>query len=707
MIEERIGNYRVLSQIGQGGMGTVYQAEDERLGRKVAIKILNRSLLANQREMERFQSEAKIQANLNNANVVTLYGFEPYKDSYCMIMEYVEGRTLADLIRTIGPLPTHIVVMISKQVLEGLSAAHRQGVIHRDLKSSNIMLTRDGVAKVMDFGIAKVEGGKSLTASGALVGTVFYMSPEQVRGETLDARADLYSFGIIMFELLTGRVPFKDGSEFSIMINQVQMPPPPPTQLLPAIPSDIENVVLRCLNKRPEDRFQNAGEVLAALEAFQEQEHATGRGDLYARKTLAQWLCALDPPQAAVSVISAAGVPAYAPAVEKDATQSLVGATTPSVAAPGQAPMSFAAQHSSSQQVPPMPSVAPAGQAAVSFTAQPSSSQQVPPKPAPAAQKPSSGKRPLLIFVLVVLVLVGASLAYYRLRGSPGILPRLHELASSLPWGARKEVTVSKAQVGVPENPPAGATGATTASVPEQPPPSTSSATSQAAMPISGLPGTPIAPDAKAATFMSAGKRDAEPIAPPKSARTEKPNADASLPSAAKPNARLAITKSNQGAANPGGQTQAGEVKPAGGVLIFLDLDQSSERLPLSMAQARAAEIVRAAGHEVVSGGIMGPNVRAALDRNDLAEVRRNGVGFVIMGTVHASTEPQTAYGSTYYAGQVSVALELVRMSDGQTAAIGNGTARSRGSANPQGALSEALMTATSDAVRELLRTFK
>ncbi|MGA2263007.1 MAG: protein kinase, partial [Acidobacteriota bacterium] len=638
MIEERIGNYRVLSQIGQGGMGTVYQAEDERLGRKVAIKILNRSLLANQREMERFQSEAKIQANLNHANVVTLYGFEPYKDSYCMIMEYVEGRTLADLIRTIGPLPTHIVVMISKQVLEGLSAAHRQGVIHRDLKSSNIMLTRDGVAKVMDFGIAKVEGGKSLTASGALVGTVFYMSPEQVRGEPLDARADLYSFGIILFELLTGRVPFKDGSEFSIMINQVQMPPPPPTQLLPDIPSDIENVVLRCLNKRPEDRYQNAGEVLAALEAFQEQERAAGRGDLYARKTLAQWLCALDPPQAAVSVISAAGVPAYAPTVEKDTTQSLVGATTPSVAVPGQAPMSFFAEPSSSQQVPPMPT--------------------------PVPQKPSSGKGPLLVFVLVVLVLVGASLAYSRLHGSPGILPRLHELASSLPWGAHKEVAVSKAQVGVPENPTAAITGATTASAPEQTPPSTSSATSQAAMPASGLPGTPINPDAKATTFVSAGRRDAEPMAPPKSARTEKPNADASPPGAVKSHASLAITKSNQGAANPGGQTQAAEVKPAEGVLIFLDLDQSSERLPLSMAQAHAAELVRAAGHEVVSGGIVGPNVRAALDRNDLAEVRRNGVGFVIMGSVHASIEPQTAYGSTYYAGQVSVALELVRMSD-------------------------------------------
>jgi eukaryotic-like serine/threonine-protein kinase len=419
MVEGRIWNYRVLAQIGQGGMGTVYQAEDVRLGRKVAVKILNASLLANHREIERFQSEAKIQANLNNPHVVTLYGFEPYQDSYCMIMEYVEGRTLAHLIRAVGPLPTPIAVMISKQVLEGLSAAHRQGVIHRDLKPSNIMLTREGIAKVMDFGIAKVEGGKNLTASGALVGTVFYMSPEQVRGEPLDARADLYSFGIILFELLTGRVPFKEGSDFSIMISQVQMPPPPPTQLLPDIPTDIENVVLRCLSKRREDRYQNAGEVLAALEAFQEQEHALGRGDLYARKTLAQWFCALEPPH----------VDAIATPAEPTATQSLMGAPMPPGAAPGQVAMAAVAPAPTLQQVPPKLPVVPAAPAATSPAVQPAPLQPNPPMPAPVPQRPSGGKGPLLVFILVVLVLLGAGLAY-RTYGLSGILPKLRDRKS-------------------------------------------------------------------------------------------------------------------------------------------------------------------------------------------------------------------------------------------------------------------------------------
>src|SRR5213593_2568137 len=233
MIGESLGNHRIISKIGQGGMGTVYEAEDTHLGRRVAIKLLNPTLVANPKELARFQSEAKVQARLNHPNVVTLHEFEPFKDSYYMVMEYVVGRNLADIVRVVGALPPHIVVTLSKQVLDGLSAAHRIGVVHRDLKPSNIMLTPDGVAKVMDFGIAKVQGSQNLTATGALVGTVYYMSPEQVRGEAVDARSDIYSFGIILFELLTGRVPFKEESDFSVMMHHVRTPAPPPTQFLP------------------------------------------------------------------------------------------------------------------------------------------------------------------------------------------------------------------------------------------------------------------------------------------------------------------------------------------------------------------------------------------------------------------------------------------------------------------------------------------
>ncbi len=246
MIGESVGNHRILSKIGQGGMGTVYEAQDTQLGRRVAIKILNPSLVSNSKELARFRAEAKVQANLNHPNIVTLHEFEPYKDSYYMVMEFVVGRNLAEIVKAVGALPAHIVVTITKQVLDGLSVAHRSWVVHRDLKPSNIMLTPDGVAKVMDFGIAKVQGSKSLTATGALVGTVSYMSPEQVRGEEVDARY-------------------------------------------------LEDIVMRCLEKDPAARFQNVDQVLRPLEDFEEQERALGRGQLYTRRMLAQWLSGTGP----------------------------------------------------------------------------------------------------------------------------------------------------------------------------------------------------------------------------------------------------------------------------------------------------------------------------------------------------------------------------------------------------------------------------
>jgi len=675
MIGEMIGNHRILQQIGQGGMGTVFQAEDTQLGRKVAVKILNPSLLTKGgKELERFQSEAKVQANLNHANVVTLYGFEPYKDSYAMIMEYVEGRTLSELVRTFGALPPGIVVQLSKQVLEGLSAAHRQGVVHRDLKPSNIMLTADGVAKVMDFGIAKVEGGKNLTASGALVGTVFYMSPEQVRGEPVDARSDLYSFGIILFELLTGRVPFKDESDFQIMIHHVQTPPPPPTQLLPAIPSDLEDIVMVCLSKQPDQRFQSAAAVLGALESFEEQERALGRGEIFSRRALIEWLAApggIRPAEAAVPAPSSAQAP-----------RSPVDMPRPSqISAPPAPPAGlFDTQPSASRPAPRMPAAAPA--------------------PMPVSAKKSGGKG-LLVAAAVVIVGLAAGAAWYWMRGRPA--------ADPLTLGQEQPAT-SQAQATLPPitTPPAGTQPGTTT------PPSgqAASATAPAGSTQGAAPGM-TGLERPPAEKLSADR--ATPPAPPQT-RTS-PSGASALSGAGKPPA----VKSASGAAAPpvrsgaaaGAQAAAGSqiepavTKAAGGFLVFIDQDQGSERLSLAAAQARVAEIVREAGHQVVSGGVVASNVRAALDRNDLAEVRRNGVGYVILGTANASLEPQTAYGSTYYVAQVSVNFELTRMSDGGVASTGSSNARSKGSANASAALNEALMTATSDAARELLRNIK
>ncbi len=687
MIGETIGNHKITGKLGQGGMGTVYEAEDTTLGRRVAIKVLNPSLTGG-KELERFESEAKVQASLNHPNIVSLYKFEPIGNSYYMVMEYVEGKTLAELVRSAGALAPHIVVGISKQVLDGLAAAHRRGIVHRDLKPSNIMLTPDGLAKVMDFGIAKVQGGKSLTATGALVGTVYYMSPEQVRGEAVDARSDLYSFGVILFELLTGRVPFKDESDFQIMIHHVQTPPTPPTQLLPNIPLALEQIVLRCLSKDPAERFQTADDILSAMDAFEEQERAAGRGQLYTRKVLAQWLEA-----------PAGG---QAPAAPEQAT---VLDQRTGLAAPVLAPVLPA---------PPLADSAPAPVADKAYT-------MTPPVPTEfrrqlAAQgAPAPAKKGFVFIGALLAVVLLAAVGTFVFLSRGHTVPGTASVAETTPAA---EPTQAGAGPAVPAEPlaqdasaPAGDAGGSIPSAASQGPASSATQPPQAtveAAPSAGAKGSsdtalqapPAAPGGrpspqKTPTQAVVGKRIAPRGSPAgASAATAPPE-----PSAANPRTLAAGRNSNA-------VRQSDPAAPEG-VLIFLDPDQSGERIPLGTAQARVADIVRENGLQVVSSGMVAANVRSALDRRDFAEVRRSGVGYVIMGTAHGSLEAQNAYGSTYTAGRAEVSFEMVRMSDGAVAATGSGQAKSRGSANATAALTEAVLSATSDAARALMRQFK
>ncbi len=636
MIGEQIGNHRILAKIGQGGMGTVYQAEDTTLGRKVAIKFLNPSTAEGGKELERFQAEAKVQANLNHPNIVvqanlnhpnivTLHAFEKFREGYCMVMEYVEGRTLSDIVRRSGPLPPHVAVTIVRQVLEGLSAAHRAGVVHRDLKPSNIMLTSEGIAKVMDFGIAKVQGTRGLTTSGALMGTVYYMSPEQVRGEQVDARSDLYSLGIILFELLTGRVPFKDDSEFQIMIHHVQTPPPPPTQLLPDVPAALEQVVLKCLAKNQPDRYQSADEVAAALESFEEQERIAGRGHLYTRKMLVQWLAAQESEKP------------QAPAT---------GPVRPLVASPP-------------------------------GTAKSRPSSEVPPMQQPQASPPRKG---LLLAVSLVLIVLAAGAATLYLKRD-----RAQALLGSM--------------TGTPESQPAPTSQETPAAL--------NPAQTEAAL----APGMEAAPAAGTQARQAPALSEAKDVAPeaPVAAAGAAPPAPATTWSAA--GRTPARTSSPAGLKTAAPQNIAPSRQPAEplprGFLIFVDPDQGSERLPLALAQARVAEVIREHGYEVISSGVAANEVRAALDRKDLAAIRRGGIGYVVFGTASVTLERQTAYGSVYNVASASANLELVRLSDGAVAAVGSGEAKSRGSANPGAAVSEALLTATSDAARSMMRQFR
>jgi serine/threonine protein kinase len=269
MVGAQIRNYRIVAKIGEGGMGVVYRAIDELLERPVAVKVLSADLARNPELVERFRAEAKAQANLDHPNVATLYAFLVEGGNAVMIMEYVEGRTFDQMIQQGGRIPSAPAIPLFKQALLGIGVAHRKGILHRDIKPSNLMLRKDGIVKVMDFGIAKILGTRGLTRSGVQLGTVAYMSPEQIQDQEADVRSDIYALGVTLYEMLSGRVPFASDSDFQTMHDQVYLPPPPLTSYCPDIPLGLQNVVLKALEKRPAARFQTAEEFGAALERSQ------------------------------------------------------------------------------------------------------------------------------------------------------------------------------------------------------------------------------------------------------------------------------------------------------------------------------------------------------------------------------------------------------------------------------------------------------
>jgi predicted Ser/Thr protein kinase len=265
MIGKIIGNYKVVEKIGEGGMGAVYRGLDTMLEREVAIKMLKPELASQPDVLERFRSEAVTLAKLNHPNIATLFSFMRDGEDYFMVMEFVRGQTLDDLIRRFGAMVIERAVPLFCQALDGIDHAHRMGIIHRDIKPANVMLTEGGSIKVMDFGIARVLGSARMTRQGNIVGTIEYMSPEAVRGLEVDARSDVYSLGILLYEMLTGRVPFDSTSEFEMMKMQVEQAPQPPRTFTANIPLDIEQAIMRALAKKPEARFQTAGEFRAIL----------------------------------------------------------------------------------------------------------------------------------------------------------------------------------------------------------------------------------------------------------------------------------------------------------------------------------------------------------------------------------------------------------------------------------------------------------
>ncbi|HEY1540617.1 MAG TPA: Stk1 family PASTA domain-containing Ser/Thr kinase [Solirubrobacteraceae bacterium] len=260
------GRYRIIGHLGTGGMAEVYCAHDEQLERKVALKLLHERFAADEEFVERFRREASSAAGLQHQYVVSVYDRGEYDGTPYIAMEYVDGRTLKQLVRENGPLDPTLAADFTIQILRAARFAHRRGVIHRDFKPQNVIVDDEGRAKVTDFGIARA-GASDMTQTGSIMGTAQYLSPEQAQGHAVNARSDLYSIGIILYELLTGRVPFDAESAVTVALKQVSETPIAPRRLNPAVTPELEAIVLRALEKDPADRFADADEFIAALEA--------------------------------------------------------------------------------------------------------------------------------------------------------------------------------------------------------------------------------------------------------------------------------------------------------------------------------------------------------------------------------------------------------------------------------------------------------
>ncbi|HTK82090.1 MAG TPA: protein kinase [Bacteroidota bacterium] len=274
MIGQTISHYRILEKLGEGGMGVVYKAEDTTLDRLVALKFLPLHLNASEQDKARFTQEAKAAAALSHPNICTIYGIDAHDGQMFIAMEFVDGETLRE---KIGTISFKQAVDIGIQVADGLAAAHEKGIVHRDIKPENIMIRRDGIAQIMDFGLAKVRASGSkitrLTKEGSTVGTAGYMSPEQVQGQSADHRSDIFSFGVLLYELFTGQLPFKGVHETALIYEIVNVDAAPMSAFKPEIDIALDGIVLECLAKEPGERFQSVPEVAKELRRFKRESN--------------------------------------------------------------------------------------------------------------------------------------------------------------------------------------------------------------------------------------------------------------------------------------------------------------------------------------------------------------------------------------------------------------------------------------------------
>ena len=272
MIGQIISHYKVLEKLGEGGMGVVYKAQDTKLERAVALKFLPAHLSASEQDKARFLQEAQAAASLNHPNICTIYGIDEHDGQIFIAMELIDGETLREKKQLFSLRQT---LDIGMQIADGLAAAHEKGIVHRDIKPENIMIRKDGIVQIMDFGLAKLRGASRLTKEGTMVGTVGYMSPEQVQGHDTDHRTDIFSLGVILYELLSGQSPFKGVHETAIIYEIVNVDAAPISSLKPDVSADLDAIVLECLAKEPDERYQSAKEVAKELRRFKRESSRT------------------------------------------------------------------------------------------------------------------------------------------------------------------------------------------------------------------------------------------------------------------------------------------------------------------------------------------------------------------------------------------------------------------------------------------------
>ena len=406
-IGSRVGDYEVLEVLGAGGMGRVYKVRNVISDRVEAMKVVLPDLAGDADLADRFVREIKVQASLDHPNIAALHTALRLDNQLLMLMEYVEGVTIEAVLRS-GRLPIDKAIDYTAQVLSALSYAHAHGVVHRDLKPANMIITPSGVVKLMDFGIAKMVADRKLTQTGRTVGSLYYMSPEQIKGAVdVDARSDLYSLGISLYEMVTGSRPFQGDSEYSIMAAHLQTNPPPPIQLDPSLPPALSEIILMSLEKDPAQRFQTADAFRAALLSVRGPAPAVAQPAVPMVTSAAAAVVAPPPPAArshrglyialgslatiAVIIAAATQIPKFrrtaaesAPAAVAAVPAQQAPAEPLPAATPSPAPAPAATQPASQPPVSPAPATKTAAQP-VRRTAPAAASVQ-PPAPAPAQQ---------------------------------------------------------------------------------------------------------------------------------------------------------------------------------------------------------------------------------------------------------------------------------------------------------------------------------